>query len=382
MTVNKKELKTLLDAIDEYDDAYYNNNDQLISDAEYDGLKDQIRRLNSTFQAQSKADEKLAIRLEDAATRVGAPPFKSGWPKVIHAVPMGSLNKANTPAEFKTWIDKCHNPGALFVSDKLDGISVSLQYQDGSLVQGLTRGNGESGEDITRNVKKMKGVPPVLINPSPKPKFSGYIRGEIVLLHSDWKTHVPGMKSPRNGAGGISKRLDGTDSQHLTVIAYTVEGQDFETEIESIEFIKSLGFNVPNYRVVDNAKDAIVVWQKYMDVTRKSLDYDIDGLVIRLNDRVHQISLGEENHRPAGAIAFKFEAPQARSILRKVIWQVGDTGRITPVGVFDPVELLGVTVERASLHNVTNIKNLGVKIGSAILVSRRNDVIPYIEKKL
>ena len=106
MTVNKKELKTLLDSIDEYDDAYYNNNDQLISDAEYDGLKDQVRRLNSTFKAQSKADEKLAIRLEDAATRVGAPPFKSSWPKVIHAVPMGSLNKCNTFEELEKWAKK------------------------------------------------------------------------------------------------------------------------------------------------------------------------------------------------------------------------------------------------------------------------------------
>lgn len=380
MTINKKELKTLLDAIDEYDDAYYNNNDQLISDAEYDGLKDRIRRLHSTFKAQSKADEKLAIRLEDAATRVGAPPFKSGWPKVQHAVPMGSLNKANTPAEFKTWIDKCHNPGALFISDKLDGISVSLQFENGFLVQCSTRGDGESGEDITRNVKKMKGVPPVLINPSPKPKFSGYIRGEIVLLHSDWKTHVPGMKSPRNGAGGISKRLDGTDSQYLTVIAYTVEGQDFTTELESIEYIKSLGFNVPNYTVVDNAKDAIVVWQKYMDVTRKTLDYDIDGLVIRINDRVHQISLGEENHRPAGAIAFKFEAPQARTIVRDIVCQVGNTGHITPVAIYDDVELMGCTNNRASLHNFSLVKELGINVGAEILVRRAGDVIPYIDQ--
>jgi len=258
------------------------------------------------------------------------------------------------------------------ISEKLDGLSISLQYQDGSLVQGLTRGDGESGEDITRNVRKMKGVPLSI------PGFSGYIRGEILLLHSDWKTHVPGMKSARNGAGGISKRLDGTDSQHLTVIAYTVEGQDFETELESIEFIKSLGFNVPNYMEADNVKDIIRVWQKYMDVTRKTLDYDIDGLVIRLNDRVHQISLGEENHRPAGAIAFKFEAPQARTIVRDIPCQVGNTGHITPVAVYDDVELMGSTNNRASLHNFPLVKELGINIGAEILVERAGDVIPYI----
>lgn len=373
---NNKELKTLLDAIDEYDDAYYNNNEQLISDAEYDGLKDQIRRLNATFKAQSKADEKIAIRLEDAATRVGAPPFKSGWPKVVHTVPMGSLNKVNTPVEFQEkWIDKCNNPKTLFISEKLDGISVSLQYENGVLVQGATRGDGESGEDITRNVKKMKGVPEVLLH-----KVSRNIRGEIILLHSDWKTHVPGMKSPRNGAGGIAKRLDGTDSQHLTVIAYTVEGQDFTTELEAIEYIKSLGFNVPNYTVVDSVRDAVSVWQKYMDVTRKTLDYDIDGLVIRINDRVHQISLGEENHRPAGAIAFKFEAPQARTIVRDIICQVGNTGHITPVAIYDDVELMGCTNNRASLHNFSLVKELGINVGAEILVRRAGDIIPYIDK--
>jgi DNA ligase (NAD+) len=260
------------------------------------------------------------------------------------------------------------------ISEKLDGISVSLKYENGKLIQALTRGDGNVGEDITRNVKKMKGVLHEL-----NEDFTGHIRGEIVLFHSDWKTHLSDKANPRNAASGTAKRIDGYKAQHLTVLVYNVNGKDFDTEDESFQYMTSLGFKTPNY-FVGTIQDVIDSWQKYMDKTRETLDYDIDGLVISVNDRAKQFALGFEGNRPKGTIAFKFEAPEARTILRKVIWQVGDTGRITPVGEFDPVELLGVTVERASLHNVANITKLGIKIGSTILVSRRNDVIPYIEK--
>jgi DNA ligase (NAD+) len=368
--MKKQEIKELVDTIDKLDHSYYNENTSTIPDAEYDLLKDKLRAVS--FEPKNKADEKLAIRIKDALTRVGAPPPLDGkWPRVAHDVPMQSLNKANTPDDIEAWSNKCRS-SLFFVTEKLDGISISLQYENGNLVRAVTRGDGNVGEDITRNVKKMKGIP--LNN-----EFSGYVRGEIVLKISDWKEHLSEMSNTRNAASGIAKRIDGTDSEHLTVICYTIEGKSFYAEAESIEYIKSLGFQIPNYSTGD-IKHVVDEWNAYMDSKRKALDYDIDGLVIRVNDMYSQIMLGDEGHRPKGAIAFKFDAPEARSIIRNIICQVGDTGQITPVAEFDEVDLIGAKVKRASLHNFSLITKLKVNVGSEVVVSRRNDVIPYIEK--
>lgn len=374
---DKKALKKLLDDVDKHDDAYYNRNERIISDEEYDGLKDRLRTLVKEFVPKdgSKADEKLSIRIEDVLTRVGAPPPLDGkWKKYQHEVPMGSLNKVNLPEELEDWYKKCGGTGKLFITEKLDGISVSLKYDKGLLVTGATRGSGEIGEDITRNVKKMKGVPHELDE-----EFTGHIRGEIVLCHTDWKEHMPEMANPRNAASGVAKRVDGHKAQHLTVLAYTIEGKDFPTEYDAFKGMQTMGFQTPRFTrgSLQDGKDA---WQKYMDETRELLDYDIDGLVLRINDRAQQFALGEENHRPKGAIAFKFEAPEARTIVRNIVVQVGDTGQLTPVAEFDEVELLGAKVKRASLHNFSLVKQLGVDVGASVLVCRRNDVIPYIEK--
>lgn len=384
MAFDKKVLKDLLDQVDHHDDLYYNEHKKEISDQEYDGLKDKLRSLSKEFEPKegSQSDEKLSIRIEDALSRVGAPPPKDGkWPKVTHEVPMGSLNKVNLPSELVDWHKKCGSAKVLFCTEKLDGISVSLKYNNGTLVMGATRGDGDTGEDITRNVKKMKGVPHVLKDGTGKViDFTGYIRGEIILKHSDWKAHLSDKANPRNAASGTAKRTDGHKAQHLTVMVYTIDGGiDFDREDHAFEYMKLLGFIVPNYSVV-SIDEANKVWQKYMDSTRATLDYDIDGLVIRINDRAKQFALGEENHRPKGAIAFKFEAPEARTIIRNIVCQVGDTGQITPVAEFDEVELLGAKVKRASLHNFSLVKELGVRIGSTILVERANDVIPYVKQ--
>lgn len=374
---DKKAFKKLLDDIDKHDDAYYNRNERIVSDEEYDGLKDHLRTLAKEFAPKdgSKADEKISIRLEDALSRVGAPPPLDGkWKKYQHEVPMGSLNKVNIPEELEDWYKKCGGAGKLFITEKLDGISVSLKYDNGVLITGATRGDGDTGEDITRNVKKMKGVIHKL-----NEDFTGHIRGEIVLCHTDWKEHMPEMANPRNAASGVAKRVDGHKAQHLTVLAYTIEGKDFPTEYDAFKGMQAMGFQTPRFTrgSLQDGKDA---WQKYMDETRKLLDYDIDGLVIRINDRAQQFALGEENHRPKGAIAFKFEAPEARTIVRNIVVQVGDTGQLTPVAEFDEVELLGAKVKRASLHNFSLVKQLGVHVGATILVERANDVIPYVKK--
>lgn len=373
--LDKKALVKLIDDLDAYDQAYYNDHKPIVSDPIYDGIKDKLRNLSKSFSPESKADEKIAIRLEDALTRVGAPPPKDGkWPKIKHEYLMQSLNKVNLPEELFDWHKKCGEAKSLFIVEKLDGISVSLKYENGIFILGATRGDGEEGEDISRNVRKMKGVPNKLSQ-----NFTGYIKGEIILFHSDWKEHLPELANPRNGAGGVAKRIDGQGVKHLTVLVYAIEGKDFTTEEQTFEYLKELGFNTPNYYIGD-LKQANSLWRLYMDKTRKSLDYEIDGLVVRINDKAHQLSLGEENHKPKGAIAFKFESPEAETVITNIICQVGDTGRITPVAEFNTVELLGAKIERASLHNFSLVKDLGINIGATVIVERSNDVIPGIKE--
>jgi DNA ligase (NAD+) len=384
MAFDKKALKALLDQVDHHDNLYYNKNETEITDKEYDGLKDRLRSLAKEFKPKenSQSDEKLGIRIEDALTRVGAPPPLDGkWPIVTHEITMGSLNKVNLPEELIDWHKKCGSEKVLFLTEKLDGISISLKYEKGNLIQGLTRGDGDTGEDITRNVRKMKGVPHALKDSKGKViDFTGYIRGEIILKHSDFETHFADKANPRNAASGCAKRIDGHKSNHLSVMVYTIDGGiEFDREDHAFEYLMHLGFIVPNYSVV-SIDEANKLWQKYMDSVRETLDYDIDGLVIRVNDRAKQFALGEEGHRPKGAIAFKFEAPEARTAITGWFDQVGDTGRITPVVKFNEVELLGAKITRASLHNYSLVKELGVNIGAEVIISRRNDVIPYIEK--
>jgi DNA ligase (NAD+) len=373
--MDKKVLKQLVNNIDLWDDAYYNNNESLVSDSEYDIAKDQLRKEGPSFIPKNKADEKLKIQINDALTRVGAPPPRDGkWPKVRLMVPMQSLNKVNTPEEFLAWHEKCGSNKEYVLSDKLDGLSLSLQYEKGELIQGSTRGNGEIGEDITRNAKKMKGIPNTISN-----GFTGFIRGEIVLKRSDWKAHFPELANPRNGASGLAKRIDGVGAEHLSFLGYTIENQDFATEIEAFDYIKSLGFETPNYFTV-SAEGVIDKWNEYMATIRDTLDYDIDGQVIRINDKTVQTALGDENHRPKGAIAFKFDAAKAITKVIDIVCQTGDTGVITPVAVVEPVYLMGAKIERASLHNFDNIKELGINIGATVEITRANDVIPFISK--
>jgi DNA ligase (NAD+) len=372
---NIKELKAMLDQIDEYDDAYYNRSESLVSDPIYDALKDHVRAFYSSFSVKTKADEKLKNRIDDALSRVGAPPPKDGkWDKVAHSQPMQSLNKCNTPDEFDTYHKKCGSVSAYVLSEKLDGISLSLQYENGKLVQALTRGDGSTGEDITRNAKKMKGVIDDV-----KGDFTGFVRGEIVLRKSDWKKHFPELSNPRNGASGIAKRIDGVGVQHLSFLPYKVEGVDFDTELDMMDFIKGIGFDTPNYYLVSSG-GVIESWKQYMESVRDSLDYDIDGQVITINDRTIQLALGEEKHRPKGAIAFKFDSSKAKTTITNIINQTGDTGAITPVAEFNEVNLLGAKITRATLHNYSLLKELGVNIGAEVIVERANDVIPIIKE--
>lgn len=345
--------------------AYYNKQ-PIVPDDVYDAWEDELSEL-------------------DAANRVVisvGSPVVSEWLKVKHEVPLGSLNKVNALEEMTDWVNTYASGEPLFVTEKLDGISVHLKYVNGKLVQASTRGDGAVGEDITVNVAKMQGVPQTL----PR-KTSASFRGEIVLLKSDLQNHFNGdYANTRNAASGISKRYDGRGCEHLTVFVYQVtKGADFATEDEQFKYLSDLGFQTPWWALSGmwlGIKTPHDIWVDYQQTRRDALDYDIDGLVVRLNDLAKQFALGERDLRPVGAVAFKFASLTRETILRDIVWQTGGTGRITPVAQFDPVGLVGATVSSATLYNLGYIEKLKLFKGCRILVARAGDVIPKVVSNL
>lgn len=325
---------------------------------------------------------------------VGAPQTQSEWKKAKHQIPMGSLNKVNLPAELTKWVsDVGGEDEDLFVTEKLDGLSIECIYEDGVLVQAITRGDGETGEDITSNVIKMGGVPSKLkggnlkigkmacVITAQNDEFTGSLRGEIIMKKSVHKKHFADKANPRNAASGVSKRLDGVGSEHLDILFYQALGDvDFLTEVDQFKWLKIQGVGIPNYWLFDDAAEANKHWRDYQDNKRDALDYDIDGLVVRINSLEVQMAKGDKDLRPLGAMAFKFDNEMKESTIKDIIWQVGNSGRITPVAVVEPVVLVGATVTRASIYNMSYIEELKLDIGAKVLVARANDVIPRIEE--
>ncbi|MEO8706296.1 MAG: NAD-dependent DNA ligase LigA [Kofleriaceae bacterium] len=352
-----------------YKDAYYNDA-PLVSDAAYDALEDELREL--------APDHALLASVGAPATAV------TSWEKARHAIPMGSLNKAVNEDEFRQWAARCDELGGksklakltnnLFITEKLDGLSLAVTYENGKLADALTRGDGEVGERILANAVRMKGVPKQLKSP-----VSVTVRGEIILKLSDMKKAFPGAANPRNQAAGTSKRFDGAGCEHLTVMFYDLDGEELDDEVKKFKRLAALGLLVPFGKACDLA-GAISIHQDYAKTRRAKLDYEIDGLVIRANDVHVQHMLGELGSRPRAAVAYKFASQAKVTKLVEIVWETGPSGRVSPVAVVEPVDLAGATVRRASLHTPGNVIALGIAPGDEVLVSRRNDVIPYVEE--
>ncbi len=356
---------TIASAITEARKAYYAGTPTM-SDAEYDALEHSLRALDPTHPVLGG---------------VGATP-SSGWAKVAHKTPMGSLNKAQDENDMLQWFQTTvGNSPEVVVVDKLDGISISLRYDNGSLTQAATRGDGLTGEDITRNVRLMKGVPSDLGD------WSGYVRGEIVCYKDDFNAHFPGDSNPRNTAAGTAKRQsDPSKCKHLTVVAFDMipDVGVLTHKDQELQALSGAGFTTPSWITAQQGTVQVqAVYDAYVRSDRDALPYEIDGLVLIVNDTSDWKLAGMKNHRPAGSIAYKFPHEAQSTVLRNIRWQVGNTGRVTPVAEFDAVDLAGASVKQASLHNVANIGRLtgqcGFVKGAGILVSRRNDVIPYVE---
>lgn len=380
---NQAHIDQLAARIKQASDAYYNGLPPLMSDAAWDALADELRKLDPTNPVL------LSI---GAPVPTSGPLVGGGWPKVSHVIPMGSLNKAQVEADMNAWHKGCQTNNHLVIMDKLDGGSISLVYAKRRLVQAVTRGDGIIGEDITRNALLMKGAVKML--PATIPDGHGgqtptpdnvYVRGEVIIQDDDFKTYFPGESNPRNSANGTMKRQsDNAKCAHLTVICYNFmpRGVGLHTKSAELAILTNLGFLTPKWSLVPSIKDVFDVYTKYVNTIRKTIGYWIDGLVIEVDALDTREALGDLNGRPKGSIAFKFPHEEKTSILRDVIWQVGNSGRITPVAIFDEVILGGAKVSKASLAGVRQVEHMKLFPGCKVLISKRNDIIPRVEANL
>ena len=334
----------------EASERYYENGTSILSDAEYDYLKDELRKIDPTNPLLMKvgSDEKIHFEKYDHGK-----------------YPMGSLSKVNTEADMRQWAVTQQ----YVVEQKLDGISLKLVYRNGKLSNAVTRGNGLIGDEIIRNVQKMKGVPYIIDT-----EETVIIRAEIVMTYKDFNS-LEGedkKKNPRNAAAGIAKRLDGSNCELLTVICTGIMTSN-KAKSDDSKWLKANGFNAVEQTVVIGADAIINIYNMYVESKRDKLEYDIDGLVIK---SIMPQNTGDWRY-PTDCIAFKFPNKEAVTTLVGVEWNY-EGSRISPIAILHPVNLMGVTISRATLNNIEFIREMGLKIGDTVKLVRANDVIPLI----
>ena len=392
--ISKDNIEDLRNALRFHEYRYYVQNDPLVSDYEYDTLY----KLLEKYEQQHPG----AITTDSPTQRVGIGLIKD-FPKVQHLVPMLSLENSYNAEDLIDWNRKAKELSGLdeieyCVEPKFDGASISLIYEDDLFTRGSTRGDGETGDDITANIKQIRSVP---LSAS----FSQYdiqqieIRGEVLLNKHNFKKYndslmeegLPPLANPRNAAAGslrikdtavVSKRNLEAFLYHVSYFTRTGNRQP-ETHSGMLEMLWNLGFRSPvkELKVVKGI-DAVIEYVNLYESKRDDLPYEIDGMVIKVNNLALQEKLGMTSHHPRWAIAFKFKARQATSKLLGVEYQVGRTGAVTPVAKIQPVQVGGVTVSSISIHNEDYIKEKDLKIGDSILIERSGDVIPQIVKSL
>jgi DNA ligase (NAD+) len=383
---SKPELARLAMEIAYHDQLYYQNNAPEITDAGYDALRQRNAAIEQRFPA--------LVRSDSPTNRVSGAP-ESGFAKLRHKVPMLSLDNAFDADEFKEFCDRARrflgwtDPLAFVAEPKIDGLSINLTYENGVFVRGATRGDGTEGEDVTANLRTMGAVVPQrLTGPAPA---SIEIRGEVFMTKADFLAlneaqTAAGQKlfaNPRNAAAGGLRQLDAriTESRRLSLFAYAM-GESSEPVAEThagyLDRLRDWGFTVNPLSRRLETEDLADAFQDEIGTQRSSLPYDIDGVVYKIDDLALQRRLGFVGRAPRWAIAWKFPAEQATTVLREIRIQVGRTGALTPVAELEPVNVGGVLVARATLHNEDEIARKELRIGDTVVVQRAGDVIPQI----
>lgn len=377
----EEKIRALREQIKFHEKKYYVDNDPQISDYEFDLRMKELQRLEGQFPE--------LITPESPTQRVGEKPVE-GFPTVLHKLPMMSIDNCYTVEELREFEQRVQKllPGQVieYVAElKIDGLGISILFQKGKYVQAVTRGDGVQGDDVTAGVKTIKSLPLVI------PKQQDIeTRGEIFLPFKsfqkiNWDREEKGepvFANPRNAAAGSIRLLDPREvaTRKLDVFLYalSIGGAEMESQWENLKTIKALGLKTnPNSRLCRSLDEVVDYWNEWTG-KRDSLDYDCDGVVIKVNSTRQREALGMTAKFPRWAISFKFPARQATTRLNDIIVQVGRTGALTPVAVLEPVKLSGTTISRATLHNEDEIRRKDIRIGDYVLLERSGDVIPKI----
>ncbi len=388
----KKEMEELREKLRYHEYRYYVLDDPEISDAAYDRMMNRLKELE-TAHPELVTPDSLTVRVG------GAP--REGFSTVKHARPMLSLDNAFSYDALRDWDKRVREASGqekieYIAEHKFDGLSISLQYEDGVLVRGVTRGDGTTGEDVTPNVKTIRSIPlrvdaATLKKIKLSPDFE--VRGEVMMTKKAFealnrKQEEIGGKifvNARNSAAGAVRVLDPsiTAERRLDFFAYylLVDGKvPVAKHSESLQALKQLRFRASDDWKLCVGIEAVIAYCEDWDAKREKLAYEIDGVVIKVNSIAIQNELGYTAKAPRWAIAYKYPARQETTVVNDIIVQVGRTGRLTPVAVLEPVQVGGVTVSRSTLHNMDEIERLGLQIGDTVLIERAGEVIPHVLK--
>ena len=375
--------------INHHNHLYYVLDNPEVSDAEYDRLFDQLSALEKRYPE--------LVTPDSPTQRVGASPLEA-FKAVRHSLPMLSLNKATTEAEFLDFHRRVLELSQISqdrisytVEPKFDGLAVELVYNKGIFSLGSTRGDGFRGEDVTLNLKTIKSIPLRLMG-KPNPELIE-VRGEVIINKEDFarlnrereKTGEALFANPRNAAAGSVRQLDSkvTNARPLNMFAYgtgRVEGIGLTTHWQSLQYLKQLGFKISEYAELCESVDQVKEYYTRILNLRNDLPYEIDGIVIKVDEFSLQEKLGELSRSPRWAVAWKFPPQQEHTRIRDIIVNVGRTGALTPVALLEPVRVGGVEVSRATLHNDDEIRKKDVRIGDEVVIQRAGDVIPEVVK--
>lgn len=382
------QLRTL---INEYRYNYHVLNESTMSEAAADSLKHELTQLEEQYPE---------LITSDSPTQRVAGVALDKFKKIAHRVPMISLNDVFDETEIRAWITRMEKllPGSsqeFFCDIKMDGLACALTYEDGVLVQAVTRGDSKIGEDVTMNVRTIENVPLRLRGDGFLTKGLTEIRGEIVMLkmafarlNADRETNgEPLFKNPRNLAAGTIRQLDPklVAARPLTFIGYDMlreDPTDLPTNHDAYHYLHELGITTSGKQKHFTSVEEVMKYVHTLDTERDALPFNTDGLVVKVDDRQQFAQLGVVGKSPRAAVAYKYAAEEATTIIKDIVISIGRTGAATPVAVFDPVQVAGTTVQHASLHNADEIARKDIRVGDTVIIYKAGDIIPQVERTL
>jgi DNA ligase (NAD+) len=391
-------IEQLRQEINYHNYRYYVLDEPVVSDAEYDALMDELRAL--------EAEHPELVTPDSPTQRVSGQPAE-GFTKVEHPAPILSLDKASDGEEIRAWWERVSKflpegapPPAWVVEPKLDGLTVVLHYEDGLFTLGATRGDGRVGEDVTTNLRTVRTLPLRIPVASPSPLGGGLgwgvpphlvVRGEAIMLIEDFEelnrrqaeADEKVFANPRNAAAGSLRQLDPriTATRPIALLCYAIVGADGpvpDTQWESLAYLQALGFPVSEYNARFESLDEVVAYCEGWVERRDTVPYEVDGLVIKVDDLAMATAMGVVGRGPRGGVAFKFPGREATTKLLDIGVNVGRSGTLTPYAILEPVRLGGVTIRKATLHNFEDLQRKDIRIGDTVTLRRAGDVIPYV----